>query len=222
MQDARFRLLALLVLALITGAVWTFPTWYPVVNPNTVSIAYPGLPLEAQADFSLLSRDTKKAYFALRDGDEETGIAPNPEAALTLLNARLLGIDLVAPDDIQIAEIPADATILTEGTFLTNNPTRGAKGDIVIYQTPDLRRYVRLQNEFSVTRAPDIHVIFTRNPDPYDAAGVGVDYLDAGVLEYTIGTQTLEVPASVNFAQYPILALYSPTLNFVLSTATLR
>lgn len=222
MRDARFRLFALALLALLTAAVWTFPSWYPVLNPNTVSIAYAGLPLEAQADFSLLAQDTKEAYFAIRDGDEEAGILPNPQAALALLNARFLGIDLIAPDEVQIAPIPADAQTLRSGSFVTRDAARGATGGLVIYQTPDLRRFVRLQDEFSVIRAPDIRVVFTRNPDPYDTVGVGVDYIDAGLLEYTVGTQTLEIPASVNFSQYPILVLYSPTLNLVLSSATLR
>ncbi|NJR12510.1 DM13 domain-containing protein [bacterium] len=71
-------------------------------------------------------------------------------------------------------------------------------------------------------RAPDLHVIFTRNPDPMDAAGVGVDYIDVGTLKGTIGNQTYTVPESVDFTQYPVLALYSPTLDLVMSTATLR
>jgi hypothetical protein len=222
MRDARFRLLILTILVAITAAIWTFPSWYPILNPNTVSISYIGLPLEAQADFALLPQDTKEAYFAIRDGDEDNEIDPNPAGALALLNARLLGIDLIAPDEVQLAEIPADAQTLRTGSFIVRDEARGATGDLIIYQTPDLRRYVRFENEFTVTRAPDIHIIFTRNPDPYDTNGVGVDYIDAGSLEYTIGTQTYSVPESVNFSQYPILALYSPSIDVVLSTATLR
>ncbi len=222
MRDARFRLLILTVLVAITAAIWTFPTWYPILNPNTVSISYAGLPLEVQSDFALLSDATKEAYFALRDGDEDNEIVPNPDGALALLNARLLGIDLIAPDEVQLAEIPTDSQELRTGSFNVSDAARGATGDIVIYQTPDLQRYLRLQNEFTVTRAPDIHLIFTRNPDPYDTNGVGVDYIDVGSLQYTIGTQTYTVPEGVNFSQYPILALYSPGINVVLSTATLR
>jgi len=222
MSDARFRVVILVVLALVVGGVWTFPTWYPILNPNTVSVTYPGLPLEAQTAFTLLPQADKDAYFAIRDGDPDNNINPNPGAALALLNARLLGIDLVAPDEMQTAPIPENATVLRTGTFLTPDPARGANGTLVIYQTPDLRRWLRLQDEFRVTRSPAIHIIFTRNPDPYDARGVGVDYIDVGELQYTVGTQTYEVPAGVDFSRYPILALYSPSLNLVLSTATLR
>jgi hypothetical protein len=222
MSDPRFRVVILLGLALIVAAIWTFPSWYPIVNPDTVSVAYPGLPLEAQADFALLPQEVKEAFFRLRDGDSRTNTPPRPAVALALLNARLLGIDLVAPDEIQTAPIPSDARVLRTGRFITPDPTRGATGTLTIYQTPDLRRFVRFQDEFSVTRAPDIHIVFTRNPDPYDAQGVGVDYIDVGPLQYTVGTQTYEVPAGVDFGRYPILALYSPTLDFVISSATLR
>lgn len=222
MPDARFRLLLIGIMAAITALVWAFPTWYPVLNPDTISIAYAGLELEGQASFTLLPDDTQNAYFALRDGDEDTEIPPNPDAALALIRARVLGIDIVAPDDLQTTEIPADAQIVRRGTLITPDPIRGATGDVTIFQTPDLRRSVRFDNNFVVTRAPDVHIIFTRNPDPYDKNGVGIDYSDVGTLLYNVGTQTYAVPDGVDFAQYPILALYSPSLNVVISTATLR
>jgi hypothetical protein len=222
MRDARFRLLILGFLALLTAAVWLFPSWYPVLNPNTISIAYPGLELEAQADYALLPETMRDAYEDLRSGDEDEDRPPRPDAALALVRARLLGVDFVAPDEMQAQPLPAEARTLRTGTFIQQSPINGATGGLIIYQTPDLRRFLRLQDEFSVTRAPDIHIIFTRNPDPYDINGVGVDYIDVGPLQYNVGTQTYEVPAGVNFAQYPIVALYSPTIDYVLSTATLR
>jgi hypothetical protein len=222
MRDARFRLMIIMALGAVVALIWLFPSWYPILNPNTVSISYPGLELEVQVDYALLPQDAQQAYEALRDGDEDTEQAPRPDTALALIRARLLGVDFVVPDELQLTEIPSDATIIRRGTFITPSPISGASGDLIIYQTPSLQRFIRLENGFSVTRAPEIHLVFTRNPDPYDPNGVGVDYIDVGALVYNVGTQTYPVPDSVDFAQYPIVALYAPSINFVLSSATLR
>jgi hypothetical protein len=80
---------------------------------------------------------------------------------------------------------------------------------------------LRIEN-FETTPAPDVHIIFTRNPDPMDERGVGVDYIDVGVLEGVFGNQNYVVPAGVDFSVYPILALYSVQYDLVISTATLQ
>ncbi len=220
-MDLRIRLLILAAFALLVAAVWTFPTWYPLLNRDSVSVAFPGLPLELQAEYMLLPEPVRQAYEKLRDGNRRDNIPARPDVALALLLARLTQDDIVAPDQDILTTIPPEARILRRGTFITPDPTRGATGNITIYQLPTLVRYVRL-DDFQSVRAPDLHLILTRNPDPYDAAGVGVDYIDIGKLLGNVGTQTYIVPRDVDFGVYPILAIYSPTLDFVISTATLR
>jgi hypothetical protein len=223
-MDNRFRFLFLAFLSVLTALIWTFPTWYPVINPDSVTIAYPGLEVEAQADYLLLPEEMQVAYELLSDGDEDRDppVPPQPAAALALVRARLLGIDLVAPDDVQVQAIPEEATILRRGILTSPDPIRGANGTVIIYQLPTQERFIRFEDEFSVTRAPDVHFVFTRNPDPYDQNGVGIDYIDAGVLLYNVGTQIYPIPQGVDFSEYPILALYVPSINYVLSSATLR
>jgi hypothetical protein len=225
-MDTRFRLTVLALLGVLVAAVWTFPRWYPILNPNTVAVAFPDLELDVQDDFLLLPADLQRAYQRLRRGDADDDLEPQPALALALVRARLLGIDLVAPDDVQLAPIPNGAVTVRRGTFIKPNRdvtdlARGAQGNVIIYQLPTGERFLRLEN-FSTTRAPDLHLVFTRNPDPYDKQGVRVDYIDVGELLYTVGTQTYVVPSGVDFAVYPILALYSPALNYVMSSATLR
>lgn len=220
-MDLRLRLLILTAISLVVAAVWTFPTWYPLVNRDSVSVAFVGLPLELQADYVLLPESVRQAYQNLRDGNRRENIKARPDVALALVMARLTGEDVVAPDQDAQAPIPPEARILRRGTFITPDLTRGATGDVTIYQLPTLIRYVRLDN-FRSVRAPNLHLILTRNPDPYDEAGVGVDYIDIGELLGNVGTQTYIMPRDVDFGVYPILAIYSPTLDFVISTATLR
>jgi len=218
-MDRRIRGLLLGLLGLLGLATWTFPQWYPLVNRQSVVVAFPGLELEAQADFLLLPLPLRQAYQQLREGDDD--IEPQPELALALLRARLLTQDSPAPPEQGPFELPPGSSTLREGTFISREPYRGAEGSVLIYQLPDTSRYLRLQ-DFRTTRAPDLHMVLTRNPDPYDPQGVRVDYIDLGPLVYSSGNQNYAIPQGIDFSQYPTLALYSPSLNFVISSATLR
>jgi len=208
------------LLALLAAAAWAFPQWYPLVNHQSVVVAFPGLALEAQADFLLLPLPLREAYRKLREGDDKT--PPQPEVALALVEARLLTEDNPAPPEQGPFQLPPGSSILRRGTFLNNRePYRGAEGSVLIYQLPDTSMYLRLEN-FRTTRAPDLRMVLTRNPDPYDPQGVRVDYIDLGPLVYSSGNQNYAMPQGIDFSQYPTLALYSPSLNFVMSSATLR
>ncbi len=225
-MDTRFRLTVMALVGAIIALIWTFPRWYPVLNPDTVAVAFVGLEIDVQDDFLLMPSELQRAYLRLREGDEDDELEAQPDVALALLRSRLLGIDLVSPDEDQLATIPDSAVILRRGTFIkpTNDDidlVRGAEGTITIYQLPTQQRFLRIE-AFRTTRAPDLHLVFTRNPDPYDPQGVRVDYIDVGLLNYTVGTQTYAIPDGIDFSVYPILAIYSPELNFVISTATLR
>lgn len=219
-MDIRFRFFIIFVGALIVGAIWTFPEWYPLLTTQGISEAYPGLALEAQSDYVALPPDIRRAYELLRDGDEDEDLDARPDVALALVEARLLGEDVVTSDEEQVFVAPSD-TILRRGTFTRIDLIRGAEGTITIYRNPDLSRTLRI-DEFTSTRAPDLHLIFTRNPDPTDERGVGVDYIDLGVMKGNVGGQSYLVPESVDFGTYPIVALYSVELDYVISTATLR
>ncbi|MCS6835820.1 MAG: DM13 domain-containing protein [Anaerolineae bacterium] len=219
-MDGQIRGLLIGVLALLGVAVWAFPQWYPLVNRQSVVVAFPGLELEAQADFLLLPPAVRQAYQELREGNNRN--PPQPEVALALVRARLLTEDNPAPPELGPFQLPPGSSILRRGTFLNNRePYRGAEGGVLIYQLPDTSTYLRLE-DFRTTRAPDLRIVLTRNPDPYDPQGVRVDYIDLGPLVYSSGNQNYAIPRGVDFSQYPTLALYSPSLNFVISSATLR
>ncbi|MCU0511789.1 MAG: DM13 domain-containing protein [Anaerolineae bacterium] len=220
-MEIRLRLTMLGLLLLLVLAVWAFPAWYPLVNQNTVSNPFPGLEEAAWLDYLALPETVREAFERLRDGDEDLELPPQPEAALALVRARLLRQDIPAPADEQSYTPPEGSSIVRQGAFAPVDAIRGATGTLTIYALPDQTRILRIEN-LAASRAPEVHVIFTRNPDPLDPRGVGVDYIDLGPLKGETGSMTYVVPAGVDFGVYPILALYSVSYRVVISTATLR
>ena len=223
-MDTRFRLFIILVLAAVAAAVWSFPTWYPLIVTNTVSVAFPGLALEAQPEFVTLPRDVQEAYQLLRTGDSDEEIEPRPDLALALVEARLLREDVEAEGD-QSGFTPPSNDIARRGTLQQpqNEPSiRGATGEVTIYLLPDLTYLVRFDETFETIRVPEIHAVLTTSIDPL-ADGIDDDYIDIGALSGNIGAQTLTLPQrDIDFARYPILALYLPQYDYVVSAATLR
>jgi hypothetical protein len=229
-MDIRFRFFIIGILALVAGGVWLFPTWYPLLDRDSVPNPFPGLEEQAWEGFLNLPASQQAAYQALRDGDEDAEIEGRPAAALALVRAQLLQEDVPAPVADAIYTPPAGSSLVRDGIFIdADTPTRWTNGRLTIYQLPNQPRTLRLEGltesaeqPFRSVRAPDVHIIFTRNPDPLDQAGVGVDYIDLGALKGTVGNQTYIVPVDVDFSLYPVLALYAPPLDLVISTATLR
>jgi hypothetical protein len=229
-MDARFRFGVIGFLALIAAAVWLFPTWYPLIDRDSVPNPFPGLEESAWEAFLSLPQTQQTAYKALRDGNSKEKIPARPGEALALVRAQVIDTDIPAPEEEATYTPPDGSVLLRDGVFRQIDAIRWARGTISIYQLQNNQRVLRFDSTsedegaetFQTVRAPDLHVIFTRNPDPLDAAGVGVDYIDVGPLKATVGNQTYQVPESVDFSLYPVLALYSPSINMVISAATLR
>jgi hypothetical protein len=120
-MDIRFRFFIVLMMGLLIGAVWTFPQWYPLLNDDTISEAYGGLPLDAQASYVALPPDVQRAFETLRDGDEDLDQEPRPDVALALVEARLLSENVVTSEEEQ-AFTPPSETILRRGTFRQIDP----------------------------------------------------------------------------------------------------
>ncbi|MGB1288714.1 MAG: hypothetical protein ACPG7F_19425 [Aggregatilineales bacterium] len=221
MLDIRFRLIMITLIGLLVAGIWTLPRWYPLLSEEEVIDAFPGLAQEFQMEFVSLPRNQQNAYLEIYNGNADDEIPPRPDLATALVVTRLTGEDVLVQEDVPFA-VPAGSTIARSGTFTTVDAVRIARGEVTIYGLPDQNRVLRLGDEFFVTLLPGTELIFTRNPDPYDARGVGVDYISMGRIQGNAGGQTYIVPASVNFSVYPILALYVPEYDYVLSTATLR
>lgn len=222
-MDLRFRLVLISICALFVFIAWTVPEWWQFANPESpVAQGLPGLEIEARAEFDMLPANEQAAYFAIFEGDEDLEREPQPEWALALVRSRFFGEDTTAPNAAGLDEPPAGAVSVATGEWLGVDDVRTAEGEIIVYSLPDGTRQLRFNEEFTSARAPDIFVIATRNPDPLDENGVGVDYIEIGALVANTGAQAYTIPADVDFTRYPVMALYSETFDQVLATLTVR
>lgn len=222
-MDLRFRLSLVTFVALIAIAAWTLPEWWALANPESpVAQGLPGLEIEGRALFDELPPGEQAAYFAIYEGDEDFEIEPQPEWALALVRSRFFSEEQQPLEAEQSFEVPAGASLIATGAWLGVDVVRTAEGDISIYQLSDGTRLLRFEDNFVSVPAPDIHIIFTRNPDPTDERGAGVDYIDVGLLRVNYGAQNYTVPQSVDFSRYPVMALYSRQYEQVLAILTVQ
>ena len=222
-MDLRFRLILLSAVTLLVIAAWTLPEWWAFANPESpIAQGLPGLEMEARALFDNLPANQQQAYFAVYEGDEDFEIEPQEEWALALVRSRFFSEDNAAAEATETFEVPAGASRIATGIWQGIDEVRQAEGDVTIYRLSDGTRLLRFEEGFMSSRAPDIHIVFTHNPDPMDDRGVGVDYIDAGLLRGNTGAQNYTIPQSVDFSRYPVLALYSQEFDQVLATMTIR
>ncbi|MGJ3238126.1 MAG: DM13 domain-containing protein [Anaerolineae bacterium] len=222
-MDLRFRLILITLIALFTLASWTLPEWWALANPeSSIAQGLPGLEMEERVLFNALPIAEQQAYVAIYEGDEDLEVEPQPDWALALVRSRFFSEDTSAPEATEPFEVPAGATEIASGEWLGVDAVRQAEGDVTIYRLSDGTRLLRFEEGFVSLPAPDIRVIFTRNPDPTDERGVGVDYIDVDALRGNIGAQNYTVPSSVDFSRYPVMVLYSERFDQVLATLTIR
>ena len=222
-MDLRFRLILIGIVTMLVVAAWTLPEWWAFANPESpVAQGLPGLEIEARALFDNLHPNEQQAYFAIYEGDEDFEIEPQEEWALALVRSRFFSEDNASSEATEAFEVPAGASLIATGIWQGLDEVRQAEGDVSIYRLSDGTRLLRFEEGFMSSRAPDIHIIFTRNPDPMDDRGVGVDYIDAGLLRANTGAQNYTIPQSVDFSRYPVMALYSVEFEQVLATLTIR
>lgn len=205
------RLMIISFFGLIILAVWTYPYWRSQFMEEGVRELFPGLAVAKQTEFARLSPEEQRAYYTLRNS--------KPELALALVNARF-SEPVPAPEEE--AEFDTKNTsVVRRASFTSIDPIHQAEGDISIYQFPDGSRTLRLE-VFSTFPAPDLHLILTTDPQPTTTEMVGIDYIDLGELKGTVGNQNYQIPDSVDFSRYRALALYSISLQDIMSVATLR
>jgi len=222
-MDIRFRVILIVLVAAATVAVWTLPDWWVVVNPeSSVAEGLPGMSVDLRVQFAALPNSIQNAYYTLYYGDEDEDMMAQPDWALALVEARFLTEDIPAPENDVPFEPPTGSSMVASGRFSSIDNIRQATGDLMIYQNAVGDRILRLDTNFRSSRAADMYLIFTRNPDPTNEEGVGVDFIEVGALHGTYGAQTYNVPSVVDFSRYPVLALYSKRYAAVLATATIR
>lgn len=210
-MSSRLRLLVIGIGGLIVIAIYTFPLWQPLLIRETVEENIPGLPADLLPALRQLPADQQAAYRAMAEAD--------PTMAEQMLRARF-GPDSVVPEAQQAMPEMATEVVLARGTFAAVDMLRQVSGTFVIYQLPDNRRILRL-DEFNVTNGPDLHAVLSRRANPKTGAEVGSDYIDLGLLQGNVGSQNYNIPAEVDLEAYQSVVIYSVQFDTVFANAPL-
>ena len=210
----RFRLLLIVIGALVAAATWTFPYWQPLLPAGGASAAlFPGLAPELQGEFAALPPERQAAYRALADEDADR--------ALAMLSAALTPGSAAPANDQEMPEM-IGSTMVAVGAFGEVDPTRYAEGEVSIYQDASGGWLLRFEN-FSVVNGPDLRVVLSASAtprEPEDMRAGGLDY-EVGELKGMTGNQNYVIPPEVDVQQYGSVVIYSAELDLIYSSAEL-
>lgn len=161
----------------------------------------------------------------------------DPAEAAIMVNA-LLGAPVPAPaDEAEEDSISADIdrdtlaqfteTPVRVGDFTEISPLFRATGRVTIWELVadgDISRLLRFGSTFEVTVAPDLHVYLSAHPDPRTPQDLNFGDLaiDLGLLEGHVGGQNYDLNPELDITQFSSVALYSPSMERIFSTAPLQ
>jgi len=197
-------------------ATYTFPIWQPILasrTSNDSDVISLGLPPAMEAMFRTLRPDQQQAY--LRMAQE------NPDMARQMVIGALQPPTEVPEADQEMPTM-LDAEIVASGEFTRVSPIAWARGTATIFQSPDNRQVLRLEN-FECANGPNLHVILSASPNPATQAEVELNdvALDLGPLKGNIGSQNYDIPANTDINQYNSVVIYSHQFNIIFSIAPL-
>lgn len=213
----RFRVAFIGLGAILVVLTFTFPLWFPLLQQDadggTVAVAIPGMSAALQTSFLTFTPEQQSAYLAIAETD--------PATAITLIRSAVRP-PIPAPEGM--VEMPAmvGAARTARGTFKRLDPVRWAQGDVSVYQQADRSQLVRFEN-FSASNAPDLRVLLAipAAPTTMEELGPLDQAIDLGQLLGTVGNQNYQIPTDTDLADYFSVVLYSPSLNLIMSYATL-
>ena len=211
-MELRFRLILLLLAALVALAVWTYPAWRGYFRERTVNDALPGLALELQDEFLALPAIERKALLDMHEN--------NAEMALAMARVFIAGPQ-AAPIDEGAGDATRGAQILASGEFQVLDALHYGAGTATIYQLADETRILRFVN-FSSAGGGDVRVYLARDPQPRSALQLGDDFLDLGRLKGNIGDQSYFLPADWDLSGYKSAVVFCRQFNVSITVATLR
>ncbi|MEX1112634.1 MAG: DM13 domain-containing protein [Candidatus Andersenbacteria bacterium] len=111
------------------------------------------------------------------------------------------------------AAAPAVAT-LAQGTFTGFDELHQAAGTARIVEA-DGKRYVRFDEDFTVTNGPDLYVYFGNNGE-YDAS------TNIGRLKGNVGSQNYEIPDTINSDSYSEVWVWCRAFSVPFGKAVVR
>lgn len=208
-MQRRLVLIIALAAIVVVGLAVTKP-WLYFVN-REVNEAFPGLSVDERQAIADMPEDEKKMLIDMAKENTEM-------AELTAMAQ--LGDDSVVPEAEQAMppEMPAEPTILAQGSFIDIDPIHGAVGTATIYELPDGERILRFE-DFRSKNGPDLHVYLSTEAPTSTFAGLGEDQVHLGALKGNVGNQNYEIPADVDISLYKSVVIYCRPFSVVFSTA---
>lgn len=196
------------VIGAIVLIALTFPLWSPYFRNDVVNEAFPSLTAE--------QRD---AVRAMPEAERNALVEMSKE------NPQMAGdtaVAMIEPDtamDEPMPEMPAEPTIVGQGSFIAIDAVHKAEGSATIYEVEG-QRVLRFEN-FNVTNGPDLHVILSKIVPTTTFGGAGEDMIDLGKLKGNVGNQNYDIPAEVDLSQYQSVVIYCVPFGVVFSSAAL-
>ena len=123
------------------------------------------------------------------------------------------GIEEIMPTSQKAVEAPIAMTTLSVGTF-TGAAGHSASGTAKIIQIGD-KKYVRLEEDFSVTNGPDLFVHLGKDGE-YDPLA------RLGTLKGNIGSQNYEIPSDVDLSKYNEIWVWCRSFSVPFAKAFMR
>jgi hypothetical protein len=219
-MNFRFRLLIILIGALLVAAAFTFPVWFPMTLDPSEIVLFPELPESLQEPFEDLPEEQRNAYLALRDSGDVRKAA--------LMAAYALQDPVPSPEDEQENPNRSGQVAIRDGEFVTISPIRRAEGKVTLYELPDGSRYLWLE-DFSVIPARGLRLFLSsltaerftelvNDEEPGDFT-LSLDDLLLDPLRFDTGNQAYEVPREADLDRYNTVLIYSTDLELLYSYA---
>lgn len=116
-----------------------------------------------------------------------------------------------------VVTAPAAPVVLSTGAFTAVE--HDGTGTAVLIRNPDGSALVRFE-ELDVSNGPDLVVILSRAPVGSSAGAYDDgEYVTLGELKANKGNQNYEIPASVDLARYPTVAIWCRRFNSTFNVA---
>lgn len=218
-MNLRFRLLLILLGALLVAGAFTFPVWFPLTLDPSEIVQFPELPESLRDDFDALPQERRDEYLALRDEDVRLA---------ALMAAYALQEPNPAPADQQQNPNRSGQVEIRSGEFETITPNRRAQGTVTLYELPDGTRYLWLE-DFSVIPGRGLRLFLSsltkaqfeelRDDDEPGDFTLSLDDLLLDPLRYDVGNQAYEVPREADLNRYNSVLIYSTELDLLYSYA---
>ncbi len=131
----------------------------------------------------------------------------------------------VAPTEVATATPtapPADPVALLEGGFVDGDLFHRGDGTATVYDLGDGSRVLRFE-DFEVTNGPDLRVLITPDPNPFDHDALAeAGYTELGRLKGNIGNQNYDIPPDVDTDSIGSVVIYCKPFAVIFSVAPLN